>query len=326
MYSGHKTVAHKTATIFGGTGFIGSQVVRSLAKVGFSIKVACRVPERVYDLKPCGHVGQIVPMACDYNQGDIDAAIRGSQIVVNCVGIKAQRGRSTFKRLHQDLPGMIAQSCARQGVDRFVHISSLGIDGNRSKYCASKRAGEDAVRAAFPRATILRPSVVFGPDDGFFNMFAEVSRFVPMLPLIGGGRTKLQPVYVGDVAEAVLAAATLPEFPHGPCGQTYELGGPDVVDFRGIYETMFAETGRKRVLIPLPWALAKIKGAFLQFLPNSLLTPDQVETLKTDAVAAPGRPGLADLGIAATPMNLILPFYLDKYRSGGRFGAMRNAA
>jgi NADH dehydrogenase len=320
MYSGHKT-----ATIFGGTGFIGSQIVRSLAKAGFYIKVAARVPERAYDLKPCGHVGQIVPIACDYTQGDIDAAIRGSQIVINCVGVKVQRGRNTFRRLHQDLPGMIAQSCARHGVDRFVHISSLGIDGNRSKYCLSKMAGEDAIRAAFPRATILRPSVVFGPEDGFFNMFAEVARFVPVLPLIGGGKTKLQPVYAGDVADAVLAAVTLPDGPHGPCGQTYELGGPEVLDFRQIYEMMFAQTGRKRVLLPLPWALAKIKGAFLQFLPNPLLTPDQVETLKTDAIVTAGRPALADLGVAATPLHLILPSYLDKYRSGGRFGKPNTA-
>ncbi len=315
MYSGHKT-----ATIFGGTGFIGNQIVRSLAKAGFSIKIACRVPERAYDLKPCGHVGQIVPMACNFTQADIDAAIRGSQVVINCVGIKVQRGLNTFRRLHQELPGMIAQSCARQGVDRFVHVSSLGIDGNRSKYCTSKKAGEEAVRAAFPRATILRPSVVFGPEDQFFNMFAEVSRFVPVLPLIGGGRTKLQPVYAGDVAEAVLAAVTLPDGPHGPCGQTYELGGPEVLDFRQVYQAMFLQTGRKRILLPLPWALAKLEGAFLQFLSNPLLTPDQVETLKTDAIVTAGCLALADLGVPPTPLHLILPSYLDKYRSGGRFG------
>lgn len=315
MYSGHKT-----ATIFGGTGFIGSQIVRSLAKAGFSIKVAARVPERAYDLKPCGHVGQIVPMTCDYSQDDIDAAIHGSQVVINCVGVKVQRGRNNFKRLHQDLPGMIAQSCARYGIERFVHISSLGIEGNCSKYCLSKKAGEDAVRAAFPRTTILRLSVVFGPEDQFFNMFAEISRFVPVLPLIGGGKTKLQPIYVGDVAEAALAALTMPGGPHGPCGQTYELGGPEILDFKQIYQAMFAETGRKRILTSLPWSLAKIKGAFLQFLPNPLLTPDQVETLKTDAVVSTGRPTLADLGVSPTPLHLILPSYLDKYRSGGRFG------
>ncbi len=309
---------YKTAAIFGGTGFIGSQAVRLLAKQGFIVKVAARVPERAYDLKPCGHVGQVVPLACDYSDpAAIRAAVAGSDCVINCTGILFERGRTTFDAIHATLPRVIAEACRETGAARFVHISALGAEQGTSRYARSKKAGEEAARASFPAVTILRPSVVFGPDDDFFNKFAHMARFLPALPLIGGGHTKFQPVYVGDVARAVMAALTQP----GAAGRTYELGGPDIVDFRRIYEMLFEMTGRRRHLVTLPWGLAKIDGAILSLLPKPPLTADQVESLKTDTVVSNGAAGLQDLGIAPTSMAQILPGYLEHYRAGGKFGA-----
>lgn len=314
------TMRQKTATVFGGTGFIGAQIVRELAKKGWVVKVATRVPERAFFLRPCGVPGQIVPIACASCDPDgIAAAVRGSDFVVNCIGILYERGKAKFRRAHIKLPGLIAQACARERVSRFVHLSALGVNSG-SKYGASKRDGEAAVSKAFPDATILRPSVVFGPDDRFFNLFAELARYTPVLPLIGGGGTRFQPTYVGDVADAVLAALTLPgNGPDDPRGKIYELGGPDIVTFREIYERLFRCTGRRRILMTLPWGLAKIDAAFLSLLPKPPLTPDQVESLKTDSVVCPGALTFDNLGIHPAGMDLILPSYLDYYRPGGRF-------
>jgi uncharacterized protein YbjT (DUF2867 family) len=319
---------YKTATVFGGTGFIGSQVVRALASHGVLIKVAARVPERAYDLKPCGHVGQIVPFPCKMGDAaSIEAAIKGSDYVINCVGILNQNRRASFKKIHVDLPRMIAEACARQGVSRLVHVSALGVTAGRSKYAASKRDGEAAVRQAFPQAVILRPSAVFGPGDSFFNKFAALGRYVPVMPLIGGGKTRLQPVYVGDVAEAAVAALTIPaDVEQSPLGRVYELGGPEVVDFRRIYQLVYQYTGRSRPMIPLPWALAMVDGALLGILPNPVLTMDQVESLKTDTVVSVDAHTLADLGIAPTGLELVLPGYLGKFRAGGPFRALEKAS
>ncbi len=316
------TLHYKTATIFGGTGFIGGQVVRLLARQGFVVKVAARVPERAYDLRPCGHVGQVVPLACDYGDpASIRAAIAGSDCVVNCTGILFERRRSTFDAVHAALPATIAAACRDLNVTRFVHVSALGADKSQSRYARSKKAGEDAARAAFPAVTILRPSVVFGPEDAFFNKFAGMARFLPALPLIGGGHTRFQPVYVGDVAGAVLAALLRDD----TAGRTYELGGPDVVDFRQIYTLIFDLTGRRRAMVRLPWGLARLQGAFLGLLPCPPLTSDQVENLKTETVTAPGALTLQDLGVNATGMAQVLPGYLDKFRAGGRFGTQGKA-
>lgn len=318
---------YKAATIFGGTGFIGRQIVRELAKLGYTIKVATRVPERAYALRPCGAPGQVVPLAVDYKDAtSIGNAVRGSQLVVNCIGLLYERRRGDFQRAHVTVPQTIAAACAAQGVARFVHISALGCDRGTSRYARTKYAGEDAIRTVFPAVTILRPSVVFGPEDDFFNMFAELARYVPVMPLIGGGHTKFQPVYVGDVADAVVAAATRPPLgDHDPRGRIFELGGPEVVDFREIYNRIFTLTRRERALMPLPWGVAKIQAGVMSLLPRPLLTPDQVESLRTDNVVTPGALGLADLGIAATGMNLILPSYLAHYAPGGRFGDKKRA-
>lgn len=317
---------YKIATIFGGTGFIGAQIVREMASKGWLVKVVTRVPEKAYFLKPCGTVGQIVPINCDYNdQKTLSKVIRDSDYVVNCIGTLFDRRKSKFTYIHKELPENIAKACKKEGVSRFVHISALGCDKSESKYAKSKRDGEKAILKAFPKATILRPSVVFGPKDEFFNMFAEMARYLPFLPLIGGGKTKFQPVYVGDVADAALSALTLPDEKKGPCGEIYELGGPEIVSFKQIYDLLFKYTGRKRLLVVLPWGIAKIQAGFMSILPRPPLTPDQVRSLKTDNVVSKKALTLSDLGVENTAMGTILPTYLEQFRPGGRFSDKKRA-
>lgn len=321
------SIRTKTATVFGGTGFVGRYVVRALAYEGYLVKIATRVPERGYFLRPYGSVGQIVPLHCDYqDEASIDRAVSGADVVVNCVGILYERRKGDFQRVHVDFAGRIARSCARLNVQRLVQISALGADRAASRYAKTKLAGEKAVLDAFPKATILRPGVIFGEEDRFFNLFACMAKYLPFMPLIGGGKTQFQPVYIGDVARAVMAALTLP--PQGtdnPQGVIYELGGPETVSFREIYERIFAWTGMRRWLVPLPFALAKIQAWFLQILPKPLLTPDQVTGLKTDNVVTAGAPGLEALGVMPTGMALIVPPYLERFRKGGRFSDIKTA-
>jgi len=316
------TTSYKQACIFGGTGFIGRQIVRLLAKRGYTIKVASRAPESAYFLKTAGNVGQVVPFVCDYNDdASIRDAVRGCSVVINCVGIKFENGKNGFTRVHTELPRTIAKACTAEHVSRFVHISALGCDQAHSKYAKSKRNGEMALFENFAKATIIRPSVVFGVEDDFFNMFAKMSVVLPMLPLIGGGETKFQPVYVGDVAEAVLAALQTEQ----SIGAIYELGGPETLSFREIYQRLFRETGRKKILVSLPWGIAALQGKILSLLPKPPLTADQVETLKTDSVMSGDLPGFAALGITPTGMDVVLPTYLSRYRPGGRFGDKKRA-
>jgi NADH dehydrogenase len=316
------TTAYKQACIFGGTGFIGRQIVRLLAKQGYTIKVAARAPERAYFLRTAGNVGQIVPFACDYgDDAAIREAVRGCSVVVNCIGIAFEKGGNGFTRIHTELPRAIAKACAAEQVSRLVHLSALGCDQACSKYAKSKRNGEMAVLENYPRATILRPSVVFGVEDNFFNMLARMAVLLPALPLIGGGGTKFQPVYVGDIAEAVSAALETDR----SAGLLYELGGPETISLRGIYERVFRETERKKMLVPLPWGLASLQGKMLGLMPRPLLTADQVETLKADSVVSGELPGFAELGLVPTGMDAILPTYLSRYRPGGRFGDKKRA-
>lgn len=318
---------YKTACVFGGSGFIGRHVVRELAKAGYRVKVASRIPESAFFLKPYGMVGQIVPVACRYSdEADIKNVVRGCDVVVNCVGILYERRKNDFQKVHCDIPAVIAKACTQEGVSRFVHISALGCDTGRSKYAQSKRAGEDALLQNYPKATILRPSVVFGEDDNFFNMFAKLAGVLPFLPLIGGGKTKFQPVYVGDVADAVIKAVQGPaKGENSPLGQIYELGGPDVVSFKEIYEILFDMTHRRTGLLPIPFPLAKVQGFFMGLLPSPLLTVDQVESLKTDNVVQDGALCLENLGVSPTAMACILPEYLERYRPGGRFSRAAKA-
>lgn len=313
-----------TATVFGGTGFIGRQVVRELARRGVTVKVATRVPAAAYFLRTNGLVGQIVPFYCDYaDESSIARAVAGSDYVINCIGILSERRKGDFKRLQADLPGAIARACTVSRARRFVHISALGADKSNARYAQSKLAGEEEVRKNFPSATILRPSVVFGEDDNFFNKFASLARFVPFMPLIGGGATKFQPVYVGDVADAVMAA--LDPSRQDVKGQTYELGGPETVTLKEIYQGLFAYTHQRRKLMRLPWGLAKVQAFFLQMAPGAPLTVDQVEMLKTDNIVSPGAKGLAELSVKPTAMELVLPRYLSRFREGGRFAEIRAA-
>ncbi len=312
-----------TACVFGGSGFIGRRIVRALAAQGYRVKVATRIPEQAYDLKPAGIIGQIVPVLCRYDDPEsLHNLVRGCEMVVNCVGILRQRRRNSFARIHTDLPAAIAKACANTGVKRLVHISALAADRGHSKYAKSKLEGEKAVLANFPRAIILRPSVVFGDDDNFFNMFARLAQILPCLPLFGGGHTKFQPVYVGDVAEAAIHAL------QGPAafeGKIFELGGPDTLSLREIYEVIFAAISRRRLMVPLPWGLAKTQAYFIAMTPAPLITPDQVESLKTDNVVSPGMPGLAEMGIHAKSLKTIVPAYLARHRKGRRFADKKAA-
>lgn len=321
------TLKRKIATIFGGTGFVGRHVVKRLAAEGYTVKVATRIPEQANFLKTCGNIGQIVPFYCNYHDiASLREAVEGADIVVNCIGILFEKKKNNFARLHAELPGQIAEAAARENVGRFVHISALGIEQATSKYAATKRAGEVAVVNACPWATILRPSVIFGADDNFFNMFARLTKVAPALPLIGGGKTKFQPVFVGDVAQAVMAALLIPAIHEAdPRGKIYELGGPEIVTLRQIYQMVLEGTGCRRLMIPVPFFLAKIKAAFLSLMPTPLLTPDQVENMKFDNIVSPAALTLSHLGVAATGMGLVVPAYLETYKAGGRFADKKTA-
>jgi uncharacterized protein YbjT (DUF2867 family) len=318
------TLPQKIATVFGGTGFIGRYVVRDLARLGYTVKVATRMPESAYFLRPYGVVGQIVPFATNLRDAaSIDQAISGSEVVVNCVGILYQTRRSKFRRLHAEVPAMIAASCAKFGVSRLVHLSAMGADKGLSQSAKAKLEGEKKLLEHFPSATILRPSAVFGPEDRFFNLFASMAQKLPVLPLVGGGGMKFQPVYVGDVSAAVMASILRPD----TFGGVYELGGPEIMSFRDIYNAVFKWSGHKCMLLTMPFGLAKLKAFFLQMAPGCpLLTMDQVESLKTDNIASQYALGLADLGVVPTGMELIVPGYLERFRSGGRFSEKSIAA
>jgi uncharacterized protein YbjT (DUF2867 family) len=313
-------MAIKTATIFGASGFVGRHLVGRLAKTGAVIRAVVRHPVRAGFLKPMGDVGQIVPVGLDIGRdGDIAAAVAGADLVVNLVGILYEGGRQRFRNVHAEGAARIARAARSAGVESLVHVSAIGADPHAaSLYARSKAEGEAAMRTEFPGATILRPSIMFGPEDHFFNRFATLARFAPALPLIGGGHTKFQPVYVGDVAEAIMVALLQPQAK----GKLFELGGPRIYSFRDLMELTLRETGRDRLLVNLPFGLAKLEAAFLELLPVPPLTRDQVELLKHDNVVAQGAATLADLGIAPTAVESILPTYLDRFRAGGRFAAL----
>ncbi|MGE4312742.1 MAG: complex I NDUFA9 subunit family protein [Pseudobdellovibrionaceae bacterium] len=315
---------YKTACVFGGTGFLGRYVVQALARKGVTVKVATRTPQSAYFLRTYGVVGQIVPVFCDTSEDSIRKAVQGCDYVVNCVGILYESGKSTFDKIHRALPETIAKACAAEKVARLTQISALGIEESKSRYAKSKLAGEEAVKAAYPAASILRPSLIFGPEDNFFNKFARLAGVLPFLPLIGGGKTKFQPVYVADIADAVMETLTGPE---ELTGKTYALGGPEVVTFKDMMELMLKETERKAALISVPFFMAKIKAFFLKLVPGApLLTIDQVRSLQSDNVVRDGQAGFAELGIVPTAMELIVARYLSAYRNGGRFSFKNKVA
>src|ERR1700726_2649553 len=308
-------------TVFGGSGFLGRSVVRALAKRDYRIRVAVRRPELAGHLQPLGRVGQIHAVQANLRYPmSVEAAMRDSHVAINLVGILAESGAQTFGAVQAIGAGTVAKAAAAVGA-RMVHVSAIGADENSpSRYARAKAAGEKAVLAATPAATIMRPSIVFGPGDQFTNRFAALARMSPMLPLIGGGLTKLQPVYVGDVATAVADAVD----GKTKAGATYELGGPEVLTMREIMEIILATIEPKRMLVCLPSGLAKFQAFFLQFAPGPLnLTPDQVVLLQSDNVVSQAAKAagltLEDLGITPDSMEAIAPQYLWRFRAAGQF-------
>jgi NADH dehydrogenase len=308
-------MARGLVTVFGGSGFIGRYVVQRLARAGWQVRVAVRRPNEALFLKTSGDVGQVTPVAANVRDDrSVAAAVAGADAVVNLVGILYQSGKQSFDSVQAKGAARVAAAAKAAGATRFIQISAIGADsGADALYARSKAAGEQAVKLAFPGATILRPSIVFGAEDDFFNRFARMAMMSPALPLIGGGHTKFQPVFVGDVAAAVEKALA----DDGAQGKTYELAGPQVYTFRALMELLLKEIGRCRLLLPLPFALASLKAAFLQLLPIPPLTVDQVRLLKRDNVATANMPGLLDLGITPTTLESVLPSYLDQYRPLG---------
>jgi uncharacterized protein YbjT (DUF2867 family) len=308
-------------TVFGGSGFVGRNVVRALAKRDYRIRVAVRRPELSGYLQPLGRVGQIHAVQANLRYpASVEAAMRDADVAINLVGILAKSGAQTFDAVQTRGAETVAKAAAAAGA-RMVHVSAIGADEkSTSHYARAKAAGETAVLAALPSAVIMRPSVVFGPEDQFTNRFAALARLMPALPLIGGGTTKMQPVYVGDVATAIADAVD----GKAKAGATYELGGPEVLTFREIIELILEITDRKRVLVPLPFGLAKLQSIVLQFAPGAMkLTPDQVELLRTDnAVSdAAKAAGLTLEGLGVTPDSVegVAPQYLWRFRPAGQF-------
>ena len=307
----------RRATIFGGSGFIGRYIVKRLARDGWVVRVAVRDSEDALPLKTLGPVGHVVPIVADVRKPEtVRAAVTGVDVVINLVGILYERGQLTFRAIHVDGPRHVAGSSHAVGVARLIHVSALGADpSSPSDYARSKAAGEAAVREEFTDATIVRPSIVIGPEDQFFNRFAQMTRYSPMLPLIGGGHTRFQPVYVGDVADAIVAMIT----DSRSAGATFELGGPLVYSFRELLQILLRDIGRRRWLVPIPFGLASMKAAVLGLFPSPLLTRDQVELLKQDNVLSGSAPGFAELGIAPKHIEVITPTYLTRFRRGGSF-------
>ncbi|WP_372781701.1 complex I NDUFA9 subunit family protein [Phenylobacterium sp.] len=307
-------------TVFGGSGFIGAQAVRQLAKAGWRIRVAVRNPAAAYAMRLHGDVGQIdIVQANVRNAPSLRRALSGATAAVNLVAVMHESGRQGFQALHVMGAQNVATAAKAEGVSRLVQVSALGADAaSESKYARTKAEGEAAARAVYPDAVVVRPSVVFGPEDDFFNRFAAMAQVSPVLPLIGGGHTRFQPVFVGDVSKALARLASAPE----AAGRTYELGGPAVFTFRQLMELMLAEIDKRRFLAPVPWPVAGLIGAVGDLAGAVIappLTSDQVTLLKTDNVVSGGCPGLAELGITPTTLEAVLPSYLYRYRKGGQY-------
>lgn len=307
-------------TVFGGSGFVGTQAVRYLAKSGWRIRVAVRNPNLAYRMRLLGDVGQIdVVQANVRDVPSIERALTGATVALNLVGLLYETGRQGFQAVHTMGAKNIAEAAMAGGVQRLVQMSALGADERSpAKYGRTKAEAEFEVRAVYPGATLARPSIVFGPGDGFFNKFAAMAQISPVLPLIGGGKTRFQPVYVGDVGQALARMVTDP----ATAGQTYELGGPGEFSFRELLDMMLAETGQRRFLAPIPFPVARLLGKVGEvsaFLMPPPVTADQVELLKVDNVVSGQYPGLSDLGITPTTLESVLPTYLYRYRKGGQY-------
>ena len=327
-------MARPIITVFGGSGFLGRHLVRRLATQGFNVRAAARDVEGAAFLRPMGDAGQVIPWPANVADAEsVRIAVNDSVAVVNATGILWEWGKQSFERIHIDGARNIAEACADAGVARLIHVSALGADArSESSYARTKAEGEAAVYAAFPGATIMRPSVIFGPEDNFFNMFAGLCRFTMALPVIGAplvpdvhlggehgmeinlygsGGPQFQPVYVGDVADAIVSALNKAE----TASVCYELGGPTIYSFKELMELVLAVTNRKRLLMPVCYSVAEVVGFFAGLLPKPLLTRDQVALLRTNNVVSADKPGLAELGVPTHTAEAILPTYLHRFRT-----------
>lgn len=316
----------KLVTIYGGSGFVGRYIARRMAKEGWRVRVAVRRPNEALFVKPYGAVGQVEPVLCNLNdEASVAAAMRGADAVVNCVGILNEVRKNKFDSIQAEGAGRVARLAAASGVKTLVHLSAIG--GEQSKYGRSKAAGEAAVLAAFPTAMILRPSILFGPEDHFFNFFALMARFGPILPVVGAN-TKFQPVYVDDVAAAAVMGVT------GQAAGTFDLGGPDVETFKELMQRMLKVTYRRRLILNVPFFAARIMGGALDLVQtmtgglivNKMLTRDQAKSLESDSVVAADSKGFEALGIAPTPMSAILSSYLWRFRPHGQYDDIQASA
>ncbi len=320
----------KLVTIYGGSGFVGRYIARRMAQAGWRVRAAVRRPNEALHVKPYGAVGQVEPVFCNIrDDASVRAVMQGADAVVNCVGILVESGRNKFADVQAEGAGRIARIAAEEGVGKMVHISAIGADeASDSIYQQTKAKGEALVRQHFPKAVILRPSVVFGHEDQFFNRFAGMARFSAFLPLVGPS-TKFQPVYVEDVAAAAAKALQDPVEPG-----IYELGGPDIATFRALMEMMLLEIRRKRLLLTVPFPIARVMAGALDIgqavtlglFTNSILTRDQVRNLARDNIVSDGAKTFTDLGITPTPMSSVLPAYLWAHRPGGQYKAIHESA
>lgn len=319
----------KLVTIFGGSGFVGRNIAYRMAQDGWRVRVACRRPENAGVVRTYGVVGQVVPLQCNIrDDASVRAVTHGADAVINCVGTFARKGKNSFAAVQDEGAARIARIATEEGVQHLVQISAIGADVDAdSLYAQTKGRGEAAVQKHFPNAVILRPSVIFGPDDKFFNRFAAMTRFGPVLPIVGAD-TKFQPVYVGDVAQAAAVAAAGSAMPG-----IYELGGPDTQTFRELMQQMLDVILRRRMIVNIPFGLARIMAALMEFgqtvtlgLVRAQITCDQVASLKSDNIVSPGARGLRDLGVEPTATEAVLPDYLWRFRPSGQYAAIKESA
>ena len=308
----------KIIAIFGAGGFLGKHLMRELTKLDYRVKVATRNPYLKGYLKPLGNPGQIELFKTNiFDLENVKEFLSSSDLVINLVGILYETRKQKFNHVHADFPYMLSNLCNEFSIKNLIHVSALGIkEKHKSLYMQSKLQGEKNIQDTFKPSVILRPSIVFGPEDKFFNTFASIAQFSPVIPLVGGGKTKFAPIYVGDVAKAIVKALEL----NNSEPKIYELGGPENYSFKELMEILLTEIKKKRFLIPIPFGFAKFQSYFLQMMPNPLLTPDQVELLKHNNIVSGDYPTLKDLGITGTTIKNILPKYIYRFRTGGQFG------
>ena len=309
---------NRKIAIFGGGGFIGRHLMRELTKLDYRIKVATRNPYLKGYLKPQGNAGQIEIMKVNiFNSEEVKGVLNNCDFAINLVGILYETRKQKFHKIHTQFPHLLSNLCNEMGIRNLIHVSSLGVkEKHTSKYIQSKLLGEKSIQEIFKGSVILRPSLCFGPEDKFFNTFASIAQFSPVLPLIGGGKTKFEPIYVGDIAKAIVKALELDNSEP----EIYELGGPENYSFKELMKILLTEIKKKRYLMTIPFGIAKLESYFFEMLPKPLLTRDQVELLKYDNVVSGNYPSLKDLNIAGETIQNILPTYIYRFRSGGQFG------